>query len=164
MLNRISRFTAMALIWLISSLIVVVLAQAMLSPWYLFGVNIDESLPGYLYLVMRDEVPQRNEIAAFRTPANPYYPANIPFIKIIRGVEGDTVQRTERGFFIDGISIGRAKPETRTGLPLTLGPVGTIPKDRYFVWTPHQDSYDSRYGEIGWIASEQLLGRAVRLF
>ena len=144
-------------------MISLVIIQAALSPWYLFGLNIDNSLPGYVYLVMRDELPRRDEIAAFRTPPNPYYPENVPFIKIVRGMPGDTVTRDGRSFFINGKRIGWAKEQTRNGHPLTPGPTGTLPPGHYFFWTPHIDSYDSRYGEIGWITTDRILGRAVRL-
>ena len=39
-----------------------------------------------------------------------------------------------------------------------------LPEDRFFVWTPHPDSLDSRYEVTGWIARDQVLGRARVLF
>jgi conjugal transfer pilin signal peptidase TrbI len=161
--KRIKRVLMQTFIGLSGVLIVVVLVQAALSPWYLFGLNIDNSLPGYVYVVIRDEQPVRLDIAAFRTPLNPYYPAGAPFIKVVLGVPGDKVSRSGREFFINGTAIGSAKEHTRHGLPLTPGPTGMLPSDNYFFWTPNIDSYDSRYGEIGWITSERILGRAVRL-
>jgi len=161
--RRAKRFAKRIIIGLSGALISVVIIQAALSPWYLFGLNIDNSLPGYVYLVVRDELPLRDEIAAFKTPPNPYYPENAPFIKVVRGMPGDTVTRAGRSFFVNGKRIGWAKEQTRNGRPLTPGPTGLLPPGHYFFWTPHIDSYDSRYGEIGWITTDRILGRAVRL-
>ena len=146
-----------------SALIGVVIVQAALSPWYLFGLNIDNSLPGYVYVVIRDELPVRLDIAAFRTPPNPYYPEGAPFIKVVLGVPGDSVIRNGREYSVNGVPIGWAKEQTRHGQLLTPGPTGFLPAGHYFFWTAHIDSYDSRYGEIGWITTDRILGRAVRL-
>jgi len=161
---HIKPLTIKILIGLLSALISIVLLQVALSPWYLFGINIDNSLPGILYLVIRDDLPSRHEVAAFHTPPNPYYPEGAPFIKIVRGLPGDRVSRDGQNFFINNRLIGTAKTKTRHGQPLTPGPTGKIPLDHYFFWTPHIDSYDSRYGEIGWITTDQIMGRAVRLW
>ena len=161
--KRIKRVLMQTFIGLSGVLIVVVLVQAALSPWYLFGLNIDNSLPGYVSVVIRDEQPARLDIAAFRTPPNPYYPAGAPFIKVVLGVPGDKVSRSGREFFINGVPVGHAKEHTRHGFPLTPGPTGMLPSDNYFFWTPNIDSYDSRYGEFGWITSDRILGRAMRL-
>jgi len=157
------QFMTRILIGLSCSIVTVVIIQAAFSPWYLFGINIDESLPGVFYLVIRDELPARDDIAAFRTPSNPYYRQGAPFIKIVRGLPGDRVIRDKRKFFINDKLVGIAKTKTRHGQPLTLGPTGKIPLDHYFFWTPHPDSYDSRYGEIGWISTDRIMGRAVRI-
>lgn len=137
------------------------LAVALLSPW--FVTNIDESLPGLFYQIERGEFPGRGEVAGINVPANPYYPEGAPFLKIVKGVPGDVVSCDGRRFFINGKFVAEAKEHTRRGYPLTPGPTGTIPPGHYFVWTPHQDSYDSRYAEIGWISAEHILGKARRL-
>lgn len=143
---------------------------ALCSPWYV--INIDESLPGVLYEIERGEFPTRDQVAGIRIPENPYYPTGAPFLKIIRGMPGDTVTDVVtdstamegRQFFINGVSVGQAKQKTKKGNPLTPGPTGVIPADHYFIWTPHPDSYDSRYGEVGWIAAEHMLGTARKVF
>lgn len=161
--SRAKRILKRTFVGLSGALIGVAVVQAALSPWYLFGLNIDDSLPGYVYVVIRDELPVRLDIAAFRTPPNPYYPVGAPFIKVVLGVPGDSVTRDGREYSINGVPIGWAKEQTRNGQPLTPGPTGLLPPGHYFFWTPHIDSYDSRYGEIGWITTDRILGRAVRL-
>lgn len=149
-------FTACGLL-LASTMLMVALA----SPWWI--TNIDDSLPGKVYRIERGTLPGKNEIAALRAPSNPYYPKDAPFLKIILGVPGDLVTRDGESYFINGQFIGKAKRETHGSFPLTPGPTGTIPNGHYFIWTPHPDSYDSRYGEIGWIEQNRIIGRARRI-
>lgn len=158
---RIKQFVSCTLITTGLLIASVMLLIAIGSPWLI--TNIDESLPGRLYRIERGTIPGKNEIAALHVPANPYYPEGAPFLKVIRGVPGDRVSRQGQAFYINGRFIGHAKVKTRGELPLTPGPTGVIPSGRYFVWTPHPDSYDSRYGEIGWVDGRLILGRAWRV-
>ena len=133
----------------------------LLSPWYV--TNIDDSLPGLIYEIDRSNLPYRHDVVGIKVPANPYYPDGAPFLKIIAGMPGDTVTRKDRMFYVNGQFVAEAKEFTKAGNPLTPGPSGVIPPGHYFVWTPHKDSYDSRYNEIGWITTQHILGTARRL-
>ena len=143
----------------IVSLILVLIS--LLSPWYV--INIDDSLPGLIYKIDRGTLPIRNDVVGITVPPNPYYPDGAPFLKIITGMPGDTVTRKDRMFYINGQYVAEAKALTNKGYPLTPGPTGVIPPGHYFVWTPHKDSYDSRYNEIGWITTQHILGTARRV-
>ena len=128
------------------------------------GYNVTDSLPGLVYIVRAGELPaSRGEAVAFRPPANPFYPDRMVFVKKVLGLPGDRVTRTGRDFFINGAYVATAKWRARSGEPLVPGPEGVIPAGAYFVWTPHPDSYDSRYEDIGWIPAARLVGRARRL-
>jgi conjugal transfer pilin signal peptidase TrbI len=134
------------------------------SPWIRMGLNATESLPGWVYLVVKDQRPtSRTDPIAFWPPANPAYPRSLWFIKIARGLPGDHITRRRRAFFVEGAFVGRAKPQARSGRVLAPGPEGVLPAGQYFVWTPHPESYDSRYADIGWIPEARLIGRAYRL-
>lgn len=136
-----------------------------LSPWYRLGINGTDSLPGVLYLVVKNEVPERHgNLVAFYPPTNDFYPSSMFFIKKAMGLPGDKVTREGRAFYINGEYQAIAKTHSRSGVPLQSGPAGIIPDGQYFVWTPHPDSYDSRYEDIGWITKDRIIGRAVRLF
>ena len=143
----------------IVSLILVLIP--LLSPWYV--TNIDNSLSGLIYKIDRGALPIHNDVIGLTVPPNPYYPDGAPFLKIIVGMPGDTVTRKDRMFYINGQYVAEAKERTTRGHPLTLGPTGEIPPGHYFVWTPHKDSYDSRYSEIGWITTQHILGTARRV-
>ncbi|MFA7606526.1 MAG: S26 family signal peptidase [Rhodocyclaceae bacterium] len=141
------------------------LASLILSPWYRLGINGTESLPGVFYLVLKTETPAaRGDLVAFYPPQNRFYPQGMFFIKKAMGMPGDKVTREDLDFHINGDYIATAKTRSRSGQPLQAGPTGVIPAGRYFVWTPHPDSYDSRYEDIGWISKDRIIGRAVRLF
>lgn len=158
---RFKKLLTVSIITGATSISVTMLVIALCSPWYV--TNIDQSLPGLFYQIEWGELPKRNDVAGIRVPKNPYYPEGAPFLKIIRGVPGDVVTCDGRKFFINGLFAGEAKEQTKRGNPLTLGPTGIIPADHYFVWTPHKDSYDSRYGEVGWVAKQNILGTARRV-
>jgi len=160
-MGRIKKLLSGLVITATMAVSVTMLVIVLCSPWYI--TNIDQSLPGIFYQIERGELPKRNDVAGIRVPKNPYYPEGAPFLKIIRGVPGDVVTCDGRRFFINGVFAGEAKEQTQRGNPLTLGPTGIIPADHYFVWTPHKDSYDSRYGEVGWVAKQNILGTARRV-
>ena len=85
-------------------------------------------------------------------------------IKIVRGVPGDLVTWQGRDVYINGKYVATAKTHSLKGIPLERGPEGVIPAGHYFLWTPHKDSYDSRYADIGWIPKELIRGFASPLF
>jgi conjugal transfer pilin signal peptidase TrbI len=133
-------------------------------PHYRLVIAPTASLPYTLFWVHVGELPQRCDMAALYVPHNRFYPDSVGFVKILRGLPGDVVTEKHRVFAINGTPIGKAKGASQEGLPLALGPVGVIPPGRYFFATPHRDSYDSRYADIGWIAQSAIVGIAHPIF
>ena len=131
---------------------------------YAFGVNASPSLSYRLFLIHKNETPQRDEYVAFRWPGGGPYPAGITFVKQVGGVAGDVVTCEGREFFVNGRSVGHAKTRSRHGVLLDSGPTGSIPAAHYYVQAPHPDSLDSRYRLTGWIQRSQIIGRAYALF
>ena len=80
------------------------------------------------------------------------------FGKIVYGMPGDVVAHEGAAVTINGAPIGRIKPRTKTGEPLTPGAVGAIPAGCYYAGSPHPDGFDSRYAEIGFVCGRQLIG------
>lgn len=126
---------------------------------YLLTVNHTESLSHWAFIVDRKAQPGRGDLIYFAPPENPYY-EDQGFVKIIAGVPGDRVHRKAQVYFVAEREIGVANPVSRAGDPLEPGPVGVIPAGHYFVFTPHKDSYDSRYDDIGWIGRDRIVGVA----
>lgn len=145
--------------------------SALLSPYLRLGINASDSLPGWVYWVKPADKAhlQAGETIGFYPPANPYYAPSFLFIKQVVGVAGDVVGFGESyplgaDFFINGQHMGTAKAETQRGEALVHSPPGRIPPGHVFVWTPHPDSFDSRYAVVGLIPVTQVVGRAQRLF
>ena len=140
----------------------------MLAVWlqqhYTLGLNATDSLPGRLFLIERHQMPDRGELVAFRWHGSSHYPNGTTFIKVLEGLPGDSVAQMDGVFYVNAQAVGRAKPLDKLGQTLNPGPVGTLPEGRFFVWSPHPDSLDSRYELTGWIARDQVLGRARVLF
>lgn len=126
-------------------------------------INASPSLPYWAIWTIKGAVPQRGDIILFLPPPSPLLQAHFgkepkPFGKVVSGVPGDVVTSEDRAFFVNGHLVAMAKPVSRRGEPLALGPTGTVPKGCYFVTTPHKDSFDSRYAAIGWVCKSRILG------
>ena len=126
-------------------------------------INVSPSLPFWAIWTSRTGIPQRGDIILFTPPASELLNKHFgkrphPFGKIVSGMPGDLVTREGRTFNVNGRPVATAKLTSRLGEPLALGPTGKIPKNCYFVTTPHKDGFDSRYGAIGWICRERILG------
>lgn len=137
--------------------------------WFLtyhYGIqnNISDSLPQKVFLVLKNTLPQKNDFVAFKAEGNGVYRADTVFVKKVAGIAGDRVSVKDRIFTVNDKAIGKAKEHSKKGMPLELGPIGTIPNGEYFVFTPHKDSFDSRYQNIGWIKQDAIIGRAIALF
>lgn len=126
-------------------------------------INASPSLPYWAVWLTRGAVPQRGDIILFDPPASPLLARHFgrqpqPFGKRVSGVPGDVVTERNRAFFVNGRLVAKAKPRSRLGEPLELGPTGRVPRGCYFVTTEHKDGFDSRYAAIGWICAPRILG------
>lgn len=143
----------------------------LLSPYIRIGVNASDSLPGWVYVVWPDDKANLRvgDTIGFYPPANPYYASAFLFIKQVAGVAGERVEfggEFSQGadFYINGRRMGIAKAFSQGGKTLQHSAGGVIPPGYVFAWTPHPDSFDSRYAVVGLIPATQVVGRAQRLF
>lgn len=126
-------------------------------------INASPSLPYWAIWLERGRTPRRGDLILFDPPPSALLTRHFgsepqPFGKRVIGVGGDLVTREGRTFVVNGRFAALAKPKTRSGEPLALGPTGTIPSGCYFVATNHKDGFDSRYAAIGWICATRVLG------
>ncbi|MCH9780989.1 MAG: S26 family signal peptidase [Alphaproteobacteria bacterium] len=159
MVSRIRIFT-------IVLVVLVVVPGLMLNPYYRLCRAKPLSLPGVLYVCSKQppdlKAIERGDIVVFD---NPLSKDGAGYIKVVRGVPNDQVRREGRHFFLEGQYVGYAKPRAIDGRPLASSVFeGVIPEGYIWVWTPHQDSHDSRYAEVGLIAAEDISARARRVF
>jgi conjugal transfer pilin signal peptidase TrbI len=137
-----------------------------ISGWkssHAFLINVSPSLPNWAFVLETRAPPARGSLIFFRPPVSAVLVNNFGtkpqlFGKYVYGVAGDVVSREGRSFFINGRQVAIAKPYSRKGEVLPLGPTGVIPYGCYYAGTPHKDSFDSRYGIIGWICRDRIVG------
>ncbi|HGO6126537.1 signal peptidase I [Burkholderia cepacia] len=134
------------------------------NPWFDYSINLTQSLPGTLYITRIGEPVKRGDLVAFRWHGGATYPRGVTFIKRVAGVAGDVVTIRAGVFYVNETVIGRAKPYTLAGVPLTPAAPGVIPNGRYFVSTPNPNSLDSRYALTGNISQADVIGRAYEIF
>lgn len=143
---------------LIALAVFVKAAAAWERSWYV-TFNWTESLPHWAYVIDETAEPVVGDYVDFWPPENPYYDG-ISFVKQIVAGPGDTIVCDGRRFNLNGVTIAIAKEVSQVGDPLSLGPCGVVPPGHYFVTTPHKDSFDSRYGEIGYVPRHAVRGVA----
>jgi conjugal transfer pilin signal peptidase TrbI len=168
-----------------------VVAFLTLSHYVTFAVNITDSLPQKVFLILKQEkTVGRGEFAAFPWEGNRPYPAGLTFIKEVAAIPGDVITVDEKREFTvamkpyqnwipEGVgqakaaettyrSLGIAKKEgtvgNMKGVPLELGFTGTVPEGYFYMHAWHKDSLDSRYALLGLIPKEKIVGRAIPLF
>jgi len=113
--------------------------------------------------VTRGKTLHRGDYAFFRAPQTALVTGHFgrnapPFGKIVYGVAGDQVTRSDNIVRVNGVPIVKLKRFTKLGEALAPGPTGTIPRGCYFMATPHKDGLDSRYADIGFICSDRIIG------
>ena len=123
-------------------------------------VNQTQSLPNWIFIVDKGVPAKQGDMVAFVPGPNPYYPEDLPFVKIVRGVPGDTVSIEGVEIAVNGERLGAIKSLTGANPNVTAMDPGTIPEGQYFVWSPSPDSFDSRYKEIGYVENTRIIGRA----
>lgn len=85
-------------------------------------------------------------------------------IKKIIGVAGDKIWFDDDKLFVNDIKIGSYKSIATDGRILHPIAAQTIPKGYVFLAATHPQSFDSRYQELGLVATDQLKGRVFPLF
>jgi conjugal transfer pilin signal peptidase TrbI len=134
-----------------------------LQAHFTLAVNLSPSLQHRLFIIHKDVMPKRGDLVAFRCHT-PSPAGTVNAVKVLTGIPGDAVARVGRQFYVNGFPAGLAKTHSLKGTPLELGPTGVIPERHFHVSAPHPDSLDSRYALVGWIARDQIIGRAYGFF
>lgn len=130
---------------------------------YVIDINLTESLPQKVFLVEKNAGFKRGDLVkfGFETTDERFYENGTEMIKYLMGVPGDEVVFKGLDFYINGEYIGTAKSNAKTGEKLVLNQSKVLGEDEYFVFSPHKDSFDSRYAMMGYIHKHQIQGRVV---
>ena len=117
---------------------------------------------GYAAFPLFGEDPEIGDRVLFEPPDSVGSP--VPYLKTVRGVPGMAVTVEADGtVYLDGEPVGRAKTHALDGRPLIAIAPGIVPPGHFYLHADHIDSHDSRYAEIGLVAAERILGRAVAM-
>ncbi len=132
---------------------------------YRIALNMSDSLPQSMYLVVLDAKPTAvGDFVAFEWQRGQFYRRDWTFIKRVAGLPGQRVVVKERKVYIDGKPVGYAKPYSLHGVALDPIEAGVIPQGFLYAQAPHPDSLDSRYKVTGLIATKRIIGKAYAIF
>ncbi|GAB6071518.1 hypothetical protein JCM30760_26160 [Thiomicrorhabdus hydrogeniphila] len=125
--------------------------------------NTTESLPQSVFVVEENLPFTKGDLIQFeyKDDGKHFFADKTKMIKKVVGVSGDKVTFIDREFFINGKSFGIAKTHAKNGTELTPNISKTLDDNEYFVWTPHVDSFDSRYIHQGYISQSQIKGTVI---
>lgn len=118
-----------------------------------FSLNASSSLPQTLFLAIHFLPPfEKGQIVRIDHPT-----LKAAVGKIIIGKAGDRISINDLTLFVNDVKVGKIQTVSKSGKTYTPIKEGLIEADSYFVYTPHPDSFDSRYAEFGliqeaWIA------------
>ena len=126
--------------------------------------NMSESLSGHYYLLEKNRLPEKNDYFVFLLPQNNRFLAGKKLLKIAKATAGDSINTSKHQLKINGEFSGLIKKHLLDGTPMYSIKSQTIPSGYYFAWSPHKDSYDSRYQSVGLIPEKRILGKAYVLF
>lgn len=144
---------------------VAAMAFAWCGGHYRIALNMSNSLPQSMYLVVLGTQPTAvGDYVAFEWRRDKFYRRDWIFVKRVAGMPGQAVTVVERTVFIDGQSVGYAKPVSSNGVPLEPIAPGLIPAGSIYAAAAHPDSLDSRYSVTGLIQSSRIIGKAYAIY
>lgn len=134
------------------------------------GKNVTISMP-YKYYIFDKKVEHDNlkvgDVVMYRYQDNTFYPFGTKFVKMVGGLPGDEVKVIGQEVYVNDKHIGTQKlfagfnqgKEPLDGIKSTV-----IPESHYFLYTPFEHSFDSRYVYIGMAPSRSITGKSIFAF
>lgn len=134
--------------------------------------NASASAPIGLYAVSPGTAPGRGDMVIAWPPAaarqfaahRRYLPANVPLVKRVVAVAGDTICGVDRTVTVNGrrVALRRAADAAGRPLPAWQGCIRLAPGMVFLLMTETPDSFDGRY--FGPTAARDIIGRATPLW
>lgn len=120
-------------------------------------INRSDSLPIKTFLHLYRQYPHKGD---YTLVSSPWYGARL--IKKVIAEAGEKVFYDQNGMlYVGSQQVGKVKNLSKTGRILTPLKEQVIPENYVFLYAPHDDSFDSRYAELGLVHKNALQGRAV---
>lgn len=153
---------------LLGPMVILLITDRVVSPYYRLAYNESESLPGTLFLVKAGELPtcgpEAGEHVQFQMRGDARWYTGDRLLKVAKGCPGDVITIVDRQVYINDWWAGEAVPALHDGTPMETVAAGVIPEGHYYMWASHPSSFDSRYAAFSVIPSEQIIGAASRIF
>ena len=134
--------------------------------------NASASAPIGLYAVSPGTAPGRGDMVIAWPPAaarqlaahRRYLPANVPLVKRVAAVAGDTICGVDRAVTVNGrrVALRRVADAAGRPLPAWQGCIRLTPGVVFLLMTETPDSFDGRY--FGPTAARDVIGRATPLW
>ncbi|QPI74382.1 conjugative transfer signal peptidase TraF [Sphingobium sp. Cam5-1] len=134
--------------------------------------NASASAPIGLYAVSPGTAPGRGDMVIAWPPAaarqlaahRRYLPANVPLVKRVVAVAGDTICGTDRTVTVNGrpVALRRAADAAGRPLPAWQGCIRLAPGMVFLLMAETPDSFDGRY--FGPTSARDVIGRAIPLW
>lgn len=134
--------------------------------------NASASAPIGLYAVSPGTAPGRGDMVIAWPPAaarqlaahRRYLPANVPLVKRVVAVAGDTICGVDRTVTVDGRPVALRRTADAAGRPLPAwqGCIRLAPGMVFLLMTEIPDSFDGRY--FGPTAARDVIGKATPLW
>lgn len=93
-----------------------------------------------------------------------YHALKYPSQEVEKVKESKKLEIKDLQIYVAGKLIGNIKAYSKKNIPLHPLETKIIPKNKFFAYSPHIDSYDSRYQEIGLIDEKDIIGTAIFAF
>lgn len=123
------------------------------------GINTSQSLPDKVFLTIKRLPPVRDGcVEYFFDKDFGQFKAGDRFVKIVKGLPGDTILEKGGSIYINDVFISKASQT----IPGTSSQV--IKAGHFYVHGVHDRSFDSRYLSHGLVNSSKVIGRSFVIF
>jgi conjugative transfer signal peptidase TraF len=134
--------------------------------------NASASAPIGLYAVPPGAALQRGDMGVAWPPAEArhlaasrrYLPSNVPLVKRVAGIAGDTICAVDRVVTVNGRPVAERRAADAAGRPLAAwqGCIRLAPGMVFLLTTETPDSFDGRY--FGPTLAQDVIGKAIPLW
>ena len=120
-------------------------------------VNKTDSLPIRTFIHLKRQLPKKGD---YTLVSSAWY--NGRLIKQVLAEAGEKITYDSKGIlYVGRQKIGVPKTQSKDGRELTPIAPQVIPDGYVFLYAPHNESFDSRYAELGLVKKSALQGRAL---
>lgn len=123
------------------------------------GINVSQSLPGKVFLTIKRLPPVRDGYVEYYFDKDfGQFKVGDRFVKIVKGLPGDTVLEKGGNIYINEVFISKAS-DRFPGISSQV-----LKSTQLYVHGVHENSFDSRYLPHGLVSISKVVGRSFVVF